>query len=94
MAKNPFTDHPHSAGETYVEHMRVALGFFRQLMGASLAALVHALLPMFHKTTASDRVHCLHECIERDRRDHITLVKAATLPLDEPALDDAVLHAH
>ena len=80
MAKNPFTEHPHSAGETYTEHMRVALGFFRQLFGASLAALVHAFLPMFHKTTASERVHCLHECLETGHRDRITMVKAATPP--------------
>ena len=93
MAKNPFTAHPHSTGETYFEHMRVALGFFRQLMGASLAALVHAFLPMFHKTTASERVHCLHECLERGCRERITILKAATSPVDEESADASVLHA-
>lgn len=89
MTKNPFTEHPNSAGESYTEHMRVAASFSRQLFGGAFAALVHAFLPMFHKTTASDRVHCLHECIEQDCRERITLVKAASPP---PA-DPAVLHA-
>lgn len=89
MATNPFTEHPNSAGETYTEHMRVALGFSRQLFGAALASLVHAFLPMFHKTTASDRVHCLHECIESGHRERITLVRAAT----PPESDAEVLHA-
>lgn len=104
MAKNPFTEHPHSAGETYTEHMRVALGFSRQLFGASLAALTHALLPMLHKTTASDRIRCLHRFIETDERDAITILKAARLTDDddpppsgndtEPSTaDPSVLHA-
>ena len=91
MATNPFTEHPKSAGETYTEHMRVALGFGRQLFGAAIAALVHAFLPMFHKTTASERVHCLHECLESGHRERITLVKAATPPPTEAAAE--VLHA-
>lgn len=91
MVKNPFTEHPRSAGESYFEHMGVALRFGRQLTGAALAAFVHAFLPMFHKTTASDRVHCLHECLEAGCRDRITLVKAATPPPAEVA-DAAVLH--
>jgi hypothetical protein len=89
MATNPFTEHPNSAGETYGEHVRVAASVSRQLFGAAIAALVHAFLPMFHKTTASDRINCLHQCIEQGHRDRITLVKAATPP---PA-DPAVLHA-
>ena len=89
MATNPFTEHPNSAGESYPEHRRVAASVSRQLFGAAFAALVHAFLPMFHKTTASDRIHCLHQCIEQGHRDRITLVKAATPP---PA-DPAVLHA-
>lgn len=89
MATNPFTEHPNSVGESYPEHMRVAASVSRQLFGATFAALVHAFLPMFHKTTASDRIHCLHQCIEQGHRDRITLVKAATPP---PA-DPAVLHA-
>ena len=69
MAANPFTDHPNAAGETYGEHMRVALGFSRQLAGAAGAALIHALLPAFHTTTASDKIRALNACLERKDRD-------------------------
>jgi hypothetical protein len=41
---NVFTDHPASAGETYGEHMRVALSFALPLAKAAMAALVHAFL--------------------------------------------------
>ena len=49
---------------------------------------------MRHKTTASDRIHCLHRCIENDDRDAITLLKAARV--DAPAAEEtapAALHA-
>ncbi len=94
---NPFTEHPRDAGETYFQHMRVALGFARQTIGAGLAALVHAFFPMFHKTTTSERIQCLAACIETGDRDSITLVKAARIaPCAETAAaetDAAVLTA-
>ena len=76
---NPFTHHPHSAGESYFQHMRVAIGFARQTIGAGLCALVHAIFPMFHQTTASERIQCLAACIESGDREAITIVKAARL---------------
>ncbi len=84
---NPFTKHPRSAGETYFQHMRVALGFARQTIGAGLAALVHAFFPMFHETTTSDRIRCLNACIETGDRDSITIVKAARVAPCADALD-------
>lgn len=68
MASNPFTTHPHDTGETYREHMGVALGISRQLAGAAAAALVHALVPSLHTTTASDRIRALNACLERHDR--------------------------
>ncbi|MDW3219534.1 MAG: DUF6356 family protein [Acidimicrobiales bacterium] len=68
MAANPFTDHCHEAGETYREHMAVALGVSRQLAGAATAAFVHALVPRFHETTASDKIRALADCLERKDR--------------------------
>jgi len=47
------TDHPRSVGESYFEHMGVAAGFGWRLLGASLAAFVHALLPFAFERTAS-----------------------------------------
>ncbi len=86
---NPFTEHPRSAGETYFQHMRVALGFARQTIGAGLAALVHAFFPMFHETTVSERIQCLNACIENGDRDAITVIKAARLaPCPEATTDE------
>lgn len=63
-----FTAHPASEGETYGEHFKVAMGFSRQLIGAGVAAAIHAVLPNFHKTTASARIHTLHNCLETGDR--------------------------
>lgn len=56
-----FTDHPASVGETYFEHLGFALRFSLRLFAASLAALVHALLPFLFEKTASNVVNGLHE---------------------------------
>ncbi len=58
--KRLFTDHPEAVGESYVEHMGVALSFSGPLLLAGLAALVHAFLPFLFTTTASATVKGLH----------------------------------
>jgi hypothetical protein len=58
--KRLFTDHPEAVGESYVEHMGVALSFSGPLLLAGLAALVHAFLPFLFTTTASATVKRLH----------------------------------
>ncbi|RDI62090.1 DUF6356 family protein [Microvirga subterranea] len=58
--KRLFTEHPESVGETYLEHMGVALSFAFPLLRAGLAALVHAVLPFLCVTTASSTVKRLH----------------------------------
>ena len=60
-----FTEHPASAGETYGEHMRVALSFALPLAKAAIAALVHAFLPFLFTTTASATVKTLHDRMAR-----------------------------
>jgi hypothetical protein len=60
-----FTAHPASAGETYGEHMKVALSFAGPLAKAAGAALVHAFLPFLFTTTASETVKTLHERMAR-----------------------------
>ena len=56
-----FTQHPASLGETYTEHMRASLSYAVPLLGAALAAFVHALLPFLFQTTASQTVRRLYE---------------------------------
>jgi hypothetical protein len=55
-----FIAHPDSVGETYLEHMRVALGFALPLAGAACAALVHAFLPFAFEKTASTTIRRLY----------------------------------
>ena len=59
-----FTEHPASVGETYTEHMAVALGYGARLLGASCAAIVHANVPALFQTTASDAIRTMHAEIE------------------------------
>ena len=59
-----FTDHPASVGETYAEHMAVALSFGARLLGAGCAAIVHALVPALFQTAASDAVRTMHAELE------------------------------
>ena len=58
--KQLLTDHPKAVGETYTEHMEVALSFAVPLLLAGLAALVHAFLPFLCVNTASSTVKRLH----------------------------------
>jgi uncharacterized protein DUF6356 len=58
--KRLFTEHPDAVGESYVEHMHVALSFAGPLLKAGMAALVHAFLPFLCVTTASAVVKRLH----------------------------------
>ena len=63
--KEWFTRHPASVGETYGEHMRVALSFAGPLAKAASAALVHAFLPFLFTTTASLTVKRLYDRMTR-----------------------------
>jgi hypothetical protein len=80
------SDHPESTGETYREHSRVAFGISRQLAGAAAAALIHAILPGFHKTTASTQIHRLHRCLEAGDRE--ALLQGVEPRHLEPVLDE------
>lgn len=55
-----FTEHPAEVGETYGQHFRVAMSFAITLLGASLAAFAHALIPACCETTASRKIKMLH----------------------------------
>ncbi len=60
MIRRLFLDHPASVGESYTEHCAVAARFGVALIGAGLAALVHAVLPSAFGTHASRTVIRLH----------------------------------
>ena len=64
---NPFTKHPRSVDETYLQHMWCACKFFVKLQLLSFAALVHSIYPFWFQTTASNGVKKLNDCM-KDRR--------------------------
>jgi hypothetical protein len=49
-----FTEHPNSVGETYLQHCLVAAKLSLRLSMASLAQLVHAILPFFDPPCGTD----------------------------------------
>ena len=65
--KNPFTKHPNSVNETYLEHMWCAIKFSFKLECLAFAAFIHALFPFLCETTASDGIKKLNDCMQ-DRR--------------------------
>ena len=58
-----FLSHPQTVDESYGEHFLFALGFAMRLLGAGLAALVHALIPCLFETTASRMIREMHDRI-------------------------------
>ena len=52
--KKLFTDHPHSMGETYFEHLICAAGYGLRMIYAGIAAVIHSIFPFLFETTASD----------------------------------------
>jgi hypothetical protein len=62
---NPFTRHPNSINETYVEHLCVAWRFGLKTFTASLACFVHGVFPFFFTSTGSSAIKRLHEDMQR-----------------------------
>lgn len=72
-----FTEHPASVGETYAQHLAVALSFAGALFGAAFAALVHAFFPAWFEKTASQKITCLHDRIVSNRHNQTSRKDAA-----------------
>ena len=56
MLSRWFTEHPRAIGESYAEHQRHALRFSGELLRASVACFIHALVPGAFEHTASSSV--------------------------------------
>ncbi len=56
-----FTRHPDAVGESYLQHMTVALWYAGRMICAGFAALVHAVLPFAFETTTSRTIRELHD---------------------------------
>jgi len=64
-----FCEHPASVGESYLQHLRIALGFSVRLLLAGMACLVHAVFPFLCPHTGSNSIVELHERMLSRRRD-------------------------
>lgn len=58
--RKAFIDHPASVDESYFEHFAVATHYARELAGASVKAMVHAVVPGLCCTSASEKIKQLN----------------------------------
>lgn len=56
-----FTEHPKSIGETYFQHLGVALRFGSKMIIGGTACIIHAIFPFLFQTTGSRFIEELHE---------------------------------
>ena len=63
MINRIFLSHPRSVDESYFEHMRFAAWFSVRLLGAGLAAAVHAVIPCLFEKTASRMIGEMYDKI-------------------------------
>ena len=68
MLRAMFVDHPESVGESYGEHLFVALGFAATMVTAGLALFVHALVPGLFVRTGSAAITALYDRMIEHRR--------------------------
>ncbi len=66
--KNPFTEHPHSIGETYLGHALAASRICVRLGIAATAAGIHAVLPFVFVTTTRRMVNEMSDEFNSGRR--------------------------
>ena len=59
--QNLFTKHPHSVGETYLQHMFNAISFSFRLEGLSFVAFVHSIFPFLFEKRTGDSVKKLND---------------------------------
>lgn len=62
-----FTEHPATVGESYLEHLRAALGFSATMIAAAACCAVHAFLPFLFQKTGSTTIDELHRRMLRQR---------------------------
>lgn len=68
MAKplvNPFTNHPHQEGMTYLTHAAFATKIAAGLITAAFKGTVHAIFPFWFQTSMSDHIRNVATQLER-----------------------------
>ena len=61
---NPFTAHPRSVGETYLEHALFAGRYGVKMAAGGVAAILHGIFPFLFKTTGSRITRELNATLE------------------------------
>jgi len=64
---NPFTKHPHSVGETYLEHMGVALNTAIKIQLVVLIITIHAIFPFLFEQTGGDKIEKISDDLQHRR---------------------------
>jgi hypothetical protein len=64
---NPFTAHPHSVGETYLEHGLFAGRYGVKMTLGGLAAVLHGVFPFLFQTTGSRITRELNAALDASR---------------------------
>jgi len=65
--KNPFTAHPNSVGESYLEHCLFACRYGVKMTVGGLAALLHGIFPFLFQATGSRITRELNATLEESR---------------------------
>jgi len=65
--RNPFTAHPHSVGESYLEHGLFACRYGAKMTAGGLAALLHGVFPFLFQTTGSRITRELNASLDESR---------------------------
>jgi hypothetical protein len=68
LMDNPFTKHPHSIGETYFEHMKLALNSAIKIQLIAFIILSHAIFPFLFEHTASDKILKMNKELQLRRK--------------------------
>jgi hypothetical protein len=68
MFRELFVAHPRSVGESYLQHLGVAMSFGSRMVAAGFACMLHGVLPFLFVTTGSSTVRHLHDKMISGRR--------------------------
>ena len=66
---NPFTKHPHSVGETYLEHMVVELNTAIKIQLVVLIITIHAIFQFLFEQTGGDKIEKINNDLQNRRSD-------------------------
>jgi Family of unknown function (DUF6356) len=74
-----FSDHPASVNESYGQHFASAMGFGLRMIWGGLVCIVHAFVPGFCCTKASEMIGELHDRMITNRK-HLARRERSPMP--------------